>query len=44
MTRSKLTGNFLVNALHVFQRFNRRYHVKTYVTLHLRMFDTYGVL
>ena len=28
-TRSKVTGNFLVNALHAFHRFNRRYHVKT---------------
>ena len=27
-TRSKVTGNFLVNALHAFHRFNRRYHVK----------------
>ena len=27
-TRSKVTGNYLVNALHAFQRFNRRYHVK----------------
>ena len=26
--RSKITGNFLVNALHSFHRFNRRYHVK----------------
>ena len=26
-TRSKVTGNFLVNALHAFHRFNRRYHV-----------------
>ena len=26
-TRSKETGNFLVNALHAFHRFNRRYHV-----------------
>jgi hypothetical protein len=29
-TRSKVTGNFLVNALHAFNRFNRRYHVKTF--------------
>ena len=29
-TRSKVTGNFLVNALHAFHRFNRRYHVKKY--------------
>ena len=28
-TRSKVTGNFLVNALHAFHRFNRRYHVKS---------------
>ena len=27
-TRSKVTVNFLVNALHAFHRFNRRYHVK----------------
>ena len=27
-TRIKVTGNFLVNALHAFHRFNRRYHVK----------------
>ena len=27
-TRSKATVNFLVNALHAFHRFNRRYHVK----------------
>ena len=27
-TRSKVTGNFLENALHAFHRFNRRYHVK----------------
>ena len=27
-TRSKLTGNVLVNALQAFHRFNRRYHVK----------------
>ena len=27
-TRSKVTGNFLVNELHAFHRFNRRYHVK----------------
>ena len=27
-TRSKVTGNFLVNALHAFHRVNRRYHVK----------------
>ena len=26
--RSKVTGNFLVNALHAFYRFNRRYHDK----------------
>ena len=25
---SKVTGNFLVNALHAFHRFNRRYHMK----------------
>ena len=24
-TRSKVTGNFLVNSLHAFHRFNRRY-------------------
>ena len=24
-TRSKVTGNFLVNALHAFHRFNRKY-------------------
>ena len=28
VTRSKVTGNVLVNALHAFHRFNRRYHVK----------------
>ena len=27
-TRSKVTGNVLVNALHAFHRFNRRYYVK----------------
>jgi hypothetical protein len=27
MTRSKLTGNFLVNLLHAFHRFNKRYNV-----------------
>ena len=27
-TRSKVTGNFLVNALYAFHRFNKRYHVK----------------
>ena len=26
--RSKVTGNFLVNALPAFHRFNRHYHVK----------------
>ena len=29
-TRSKVTGNDLVNALHASHRFNRRYHVKNY--------------
>ena len=29
-TRSKVTGNFLVNALHAFHRFNRRYHVNSF--------------
>ena len=29
-TSSKVTGNFLVNTLHAFHRFNRRYHVKKY--------------
>ena len=28
MTRSNVTENLLVNALHAFHRFNRRYHVK----------------
>ena len=28
-TRSKVTGNFLVNAFHAFHHFNRRYHVKS---------------
>ena len=28
MTHSKVIGNFLVNTLHAYQRFNRRYHVK----------------
>ena len=28
LTRSKITGNFLVNAFNAFQRFKRRYHVK----------------
>jgi hypothetical protein len=28
VTRSKVTGNYLVNALHAFHRFNMRYHVK----------------
>jgi hypothetical protein len=27
-THSKVTGYFLVNALHAFHRCNRRYHVK----------------
>ena len=27
-TRSKIAKKFLVNALHAFHRFNRRYHVK----------------
>ena len=27
-TRSKVTGNVLVNALYAFHRLNRRYHVK----------------
>ena len=27
VTRSKVTGNFLLNALHAFHRFNRRCHV-----------------
>ena len=27
-TRSKVTGSFLVNALHGFHRFNRRYRAK----------------
>ena len=27
-TRGKVTGNFLVNALRAFHRFNRRYHAK----------------
>ena len=26
--RRKVTGNFLVSALHAFHRFNRRYHIK----------------
>ena len=30
-TRSKVTGNFLINALHTFHRFNRRYDVKTFI-------------
>ena len=30
-TRSKVTGNFLVNARHAFHRFNRRYQVKKYM-------------
>ena len=28
VTRSKVTGKFLLNALHAFHRFNRHYHVK----------------
>ena len=28
VTRSNVTGKFLVNALHDFHRFNRRYHIK----------------
>ena len=31
--RSKVTGNVLVNALHTFHRFNRRYHVKKVIIL-----------
>ena len=27
-TGSKVTGNFLVNALHAFHRFKKRYHAK----------------
>ena len=30
VTHSKVTGNFVVNALHAFHRFNRRYNVKKY--------------
>ena len=33
-TRSKVTGNFLVNATHAFHRFNRRYHVKRVNQVH----------
>ena len=28
VTRSKVTGHVLVNALHAYHRFNRRYHVQ----------------
>jgi hypothetical protein len=28
-SRSKITGNFLVNELNAFHRFNRRYHVRS---------------
>jgi hypothetical protein len=31
VTRSKVTGNLLANALHAFHRFNRRYRVKIVV-------------
>ena len=33
MTRSKVTGNSLANALHDFHRFNRCYHLKNAQTL-----------
>jgi len=33
-TRSKVTGNFLVNALHAFHRFNRGYHVNNSNTIY----------
>ena len=36
-TRSKVTGNFLVNALHAFHRFSRRYHVKNNETVFLKL-------
>ena len=39
VTRSKVTGNFLVNALHAFHRFNRRYHVKKAIFLRLSGFS-----
>ena len=39
-TRSKVTGNFLVNALHAFHRFNRRYHVKK-CALYLRKYGMF---
>ena len=29
-TRSKITGNFLLNSLHTFHRFNKRYHIKNF--------------
>ena len=32
-TRSKVTGNYLVNALHAFHRFNRRYQVKKLILM-----------
>ena len=38
-TRSKVTGNFLVNALHAFHLFNRRYNVKK--ALHCRYNQCY---
>ena len=35
-TRSKLTGNFLVNALLAFHRFNRRYHIDNFTNVRSR--------
>ena len=39
-TSSKVTGNFLVNALHDFYRFNRRYHVKKAVESHSLLIES----
>ena len=33
VTRSKVTGNVLVNAVHAFHRFNRIYHVEHIFTI-----------
>ena len=41
-THSKVTGNNLVNELHAFHRFNRRYHVKNII--HNNRFDINNVV
>ena len=38
-TRIEETGNILVNALHDFHRFNRRYHVNKYLEVGLAIVE-----